>query len=138
MLAQIGGVQFTISPVNMHGTDRASRADFVDKPVVGSRMPLEFVGDGEEIVSFVGRLFPKNLGGLDQFGVLRQMRAQGDAYLLMRGDGASLGWFVVVGVQEHSAFLAADGVGQVVEFELALKRDSTPQGGFAAAMFSLF
>ena len=48
MLAQLGSVQFEVWPVNIHEHTHEGRATFAEKPVMGRRPPLEFVGEGPD------------------------------------------------------------------------------------------
>jgi phage tail protein len=140
MLYQLGNVQFEIWPLNMQEVDRGTEATFAEKPVVGRRPPLEFVGEGPEVYSLRAVLFPERLGGLSTLDTLQSQKQSGRAYPFMRGDGRALGHFVIERVHERSTYIGADGVGRVIEVDIEIKRDDGNSGsGFSlASIFSLF
>jgi phage protein U len=127
MLAQLGSVTFEIWPVNIHEHSHEGEAAFAEKAVMGRRPPLEFVGEGPDSRTLKGKLFPKKLGG--SLDALHTMRLAGVSQPLMFGDGTPQGWYVIEKVSETSTYLAADGTGQVIEFEVSLKKDDPADGG---------
>lgn len=136
MLFQLGGLQIDTVPFEAHETSRESGADFASKDVVGAPRPREFVGGADERFTLSGTLFPYNFGGLTGLGALDGIRASGDPQILVRGDGANLGWFLVEKVREKSSKLGPSGVGRVIEYELTLVR--SPNAGGGGGAFSLF
>lgn len=126
MLMTLGRVSFEVHPFNTHQYQHAHAADFVDKPVVGARKPLEFVGEGDATYTIEGRLFPKKLGGLNELAQLKAMRASGHPQYLMRGDGRPMGFVAILSVSEKSTHLSQDGVGQVIEFTTTVKQSGPP------------
>ena len=123
-----GAVQFEVAPVNVHQVDQTRGFDFAEKAVLGRRPRLEGVGQAAEELAFQGKLFPKRIGGLDEFQALHKLRSAGKSVHLMRGDGTPLGWFVIRSIREGSTFLAKDGIGQVIDFDLQLARADPPAG----------
>jgi phage protein U len=73
-LYQLGPIQFTVAPLNVHAVVRESNTDFAEKPIIGSSEPppLEYVGEGAEVMTFQGRLFPKQFGGLKGLEALQK------------------------------------------------------------------
>jgi phage protein U len=129
MLYALGSVVFEVAPLNVDQVGRSGAADFAEKPLLGRRPSLEFMGAGAEELTLQGRLFPEKLGGLDEFEELRQLMRSGAAQHLIRGDGEVLGWRVITALQEVSRFLDAQGVGRVVEFEISTREADPPAGG---------
>ena len=145
MLCQIGQIQFEVAPFNMHETTHEAGASFAAHEVVGAMPPLEFVGEAPESWTVRGRLFPhaySRLGvgsGMTQLGNMHAMRASGSAQFFMRGDGVPMGWVVIETISETATYLAADGVGKVIEFEVKLKRSQGPSvDGIFNALVGLF
>ena len=136
MLYQVGQIQFSVAPLNAHSATKESNTDYVEKPVVGARQPLEWVGEGAKVLSLFGRLFPKQFGGLDGLATLQAMRESGKPQYVMRGDMTPLGWFVIENIAERASYLDKDGVGRIVEFDINMKRDSTP--GPESGVFTLW
>lgn len=124
----LGSVVMDVWPFNPTETSRESGGDYVEKPVMGRRPPLEFVGEAGETFSVTAKLFPEKLGGLGSLAQLSAMRKSGMAQYFMRGDGVPLGWYVVERVSERSSYLDAKGVGRVIEVEITLRRADAPFG----------
>jgi|HigsolmetaAR201D_1030396.scaffolds.fasta_scaffold36372_2 Phage protein U len=129
MLMQLGATTFEVWPMNTHETAFSGEATHVDKPVMGRRPPLEFVGEGPDTRTLSCRLFPAKFGGLSSLAGLHQQRLSGAALPLVRGDGTPLGWYVIERITERATYLDPHGVGQVIEVDLALKRADPPSAG---------
>lgn len=134
MLLNVGGVSFEVVAPNIHAFEATSDADVIEKSVAGGAKPLEFVGIGTKELKVSGRLFPKKTGGLSSLSTLALLQASGVSQVVMRGDGTPLGWFVITRLEEKHSYLSADGVGQVIDFQIGLKRD--PEGPSAVDFFS--
>jgi uncharacterized protein len=135
MLMTLGSVTFEVQPFNTHEYSHTHQTDYVDKPVVGARKPLEFVGDGDETWTISGRLFPKKLGGLNGLARLASARKSGVPQYLMRGDGRPMGFVAILSVTEKSTYLDVDGVGKIVEFEVTVKQAGAPGIAGFVSMF---
>lgn len=134
MLCMIGPVRFEIAPMNVHDIGHSHEAAWVEKPVLGARPPVEYVGEGSETWTLRGRIFPQRFGGLGNLKLLHLARASGQPHYMMRGDGALMGWVVIEGVNEKSSYLDAGGVGKMIEFDISVRRCPAPG---AASYFSI-
>lgn len=126
MLMMLGALRIEIAPFNVHEITETGETDYAVKPVVGTEQPIEFVGEAMNSISLSGRLFPHELGGLDELELLRQMRMSGKPQYLMRGDGTPYGWFAILGVQSRSSFLSQHGIGKQIEVSINLRRAPLP------------
>ena len=115
MLMTLGPIRFEVYPFNATEYDHGHETSFVEKPVLGARPPLEWVGEGPENWSITARIFPHRFGGLGDLKKLYQARAAGRPLYLMRGDGAQMGWVVIDKVSERATRidLVQYGAGQV-------------------------
>ena len=129
VLAQLGSTQFEIAPLNAHEFSHDGNADYVEKPVVGRRPPLEFVGEGTDTRTISCRLFPERFGGLSSVEGLQKQRQSGKAVPLMRGDGRALGWYAIESISVKDTYIGPHGVGKVVEVEIDLIRGDAAGGG---------
>jgi len=129
VLAQLGSVQMEVWPFNMTEASHDSEASFAEKSVMGRRPPLEFVGLGPDSRELKCKLFPSKFGGLSTLDALLDQQASGQPMPFMRGDGVPLGWYVIEKVSERSSYLDRNGVGQVIEVDVSLKRDDAPGSG---------
>ena len=120
MLYALGPLTFEVLPFNTHEVTRESGFDFAAKDIIDAPRPREAMGERDEHVTFRCTLFPGRFGGLEALDTLDQMRASGEAQLLIRGDGLNQGWYVIIHVQEHASLLNAQGVGQQMEVSIEL------------------
>lgn len=127
MLMVLGALRFEVWPFNPIETGSDSGGEYVEKPVMGRRPPLEFVGETTESFTISVKLFPAKLGGLGSLDQLHTIRRSGIPQYLMRGDGVPLGWYVVDNVGTKSGYLNAQGVGQTVDVDISLRRADAPQ-----------
>lgn len=135
MLMSLGPIRFEVFPFNTHAYDHHHETTFVEKPVIGARPPLEWVGDGPETWTITAKLYPHKFGGLGDLSRLTQARASGQPMYLMRGDGGQMGWVVIEKVSERSSFLDRHGVGKVIDVDISVKRSSGPSAGSYVSVF---
>lgn len=140
MLYMIGPVAIDVFPYNVNEVSRERETDYAEKSVLGRLPPNEWVGEKSDQITLSGQLLPERLpGGMETHDVLHRMREAGEAQMVMRGDGALLGWFVISKASEKETFLGLNGVGRVAEISITLKRDGPPSaGGFMGGFSSLF
>lgn len=139
MLMMIGPLQFKVAPFNATEYSRAHGATYAEKPVIGARPPLEFMGTAGEKISIKAILFPETLGENGNLALLTALRAAGVPQFMIRGDGALFGWVVIEAVTETSTYLAANGVGKQIDVDITLRRAQAPTpAGYFAAISSMF
>jgi phage protein U len=136
MLMTLGPIRFEVYPFNATEYDHGHESSFVEKPVLGARPPLEWVGEGAESWSIRAIIFPQRFGGLGDLKKLYQARAAGRPLYLMRGDGAQMGWVVIERVSERSSYLGAEGIGRVIDVDIAVRRAAKPSNGSFFSVFS--
>lgn len=140
MLYIIGPVVIDVYPYNVHEVSRERETDFAEKSVLGRLPPNEWVGEKSDTITMSGKLLPEHLpGGVERHAMLHAMREAAEPQLVLRGDGAVLGWFLVTKATEKETLLNARGVGREIDIEITLKRDDPPSaGGALGSLFSLF
>jgi phage protein U len=136
MLMSLGPIRFEVYPFNATEYGHDHESSFAEKPVLGARPPLEWVGEGAESWSITAKIFPHKFGGLGDLKELYQARAAGRPLYLMRGDGAQMGWVVIEKVSERSSVLDAKGVGRVIEVDISVRRSAKPSNGSFFSVFS--
>lgn len=123
---------FQVWPFNVHETTHTTQTDWSRKEIAGAPIFREWVGEGDEEITLRGRVFPhvyqgRGLGsGLGHLDLLDEMRRYGKANILMRGDGISLGWFVIERLSRGNHFLDQQGIGQQIDFEATFARVPAP------------
>ena len=138
MLYQLGALTIDTAPFEAHEVSRKASADFAAKDVMGALRPQEAMGEGDDVVEFTGTLFPLHFGGLNELGILDQMRAAQDPQILVRGDGVNLGWRVITDISEKHEYLDQSGVGKQIGYTISAKRCPGPSaGGYIATLYRL-
>lgn len=136
MLMSLGPIRFEVHPFNATQYGHDHETGFAEKPVLGARPSLEWVGEGQESWSITAIIFPHKFGGLGDLKKLYQARAAGRPLYLMRGDGSQMGWVVIDRVSERSSYLDGKGIGRVVEIDIAVRRAAKPSDGAFYSVFS--
>jgi len=133
-LVQWGPLQFTVAELNTHEYDLLTAAQFAKKEIAGARPPREYVGEDDAELYMRGRVFPLRLGGLDELGVMEEMREKALPHPMIDGTGDRIGggdkddaWFVLERLIRGHKHLTIDGIGQVVEFEAIFVRVPIPR-----------
>lgn len=134
MLYMLGAVTFEVQPVNLGFAQSEVGADYAIHEVIGARKPREYGGPTDTPWRLEGRLFPSRFGW-GMFEVLKAMAEASPPQMLIRGDGAVLGWMDVLRVRERHSFLDQTGVGRIVDFEVELVR--SPSGADAMSLVGL-
>ena len=108
-----------------HYFARASRARDIMHPVYSNVAGIDAATG--RLAEHVGG-FP-SAGGLFHLDVLDNMRRLGQSHILMRGDGWHFGWFIIEELSRAHSLIAADGIGQMIEFEAKFQRVPIPNDG---------
>lgn len=123
-----GPLQFQVHPLNIHELDHSTGTDWARKEIAGAAIYREWVGENDDEIFLRGNLFPYRIGGLANLEALEAMRRAGVAGMMVRGDGAVLGWFVCEKLVRRHTSLSAEGIGQQLAFEGIFVRVPTPSG----------
>lgn len=140
MLYQIGPVTMDTRPFNADKFSRSAGADIAKKPTIGGLKPKEFMGEGDETITISGKLLPTKIGGLTELGTIDGLRVAGTALPVVRGDGRSLGWYMIESVRETHKDLGANGIGFVVSYSITLTKSQPNNTSFEIvnAILSIF
>ena len=68
-------------------------------------------------------------GGLLHLDVLDNMRRNGQAHILVRGDGWHFGWYIIETLMRGHSLMARDGIGQMIDFQASFQRVPIPNDG---------
>jgi len=69
----------------------------------------QFVGEGDDVITLTGVIFPEFRGGLHEVDKFRAMAATGKPHLLVTGHGAILGYWLIENVEEEQSLFALAG-----------------------------
>lgn len=138
-----GTIPFEVYPLNMSEMNHMTETDWSKKEIAGAASYREWVGENDEQIHIMGKVFPhyfarqtrqranwregnNSSGGLGHLDVLDNMRRLGQAHALMRGDGWHFGWFVIERLTRGHTHIAADGIGQQIDFQASFQRVPVP------------
>ena len=134
----LGQFLFSLDTLAFQEAQRSSDFRHPSNSRVGARPARQFVGPGEDKLTFTGCQVPEFKGERAALDTLRKMADAGAAYALVRGNGGEanvLGAWVIESVQETGHIFIAEGVPRKVEFTLQLARvddaRAEPDGGAA-------
>jgi phage protein U len=137
MLYMLGSVVFDVWPTNLDAAHRDRGQDWAPKEVIGAMPNREAMGTAPATVKLMGKLFPDafdapGTGGLEALAAMAEGAAP---QMLIRGDGAVLGWHCIEKLTEKHSHLDRQGVGRQIEFEITLTQ--SPTGASADSMMTL-
>ena len=134
LLYQLGAYTFEVAPLNIHETTEETGHDLAAKDIIGAHRPREAMGEADNRRVFEGLLFPRALGGFASLEGLKAISKSGVPQLLLRGDGAMLGFWFVEKVKDKHEYLDRHGVGRMIGFSIDLVK--SPLAPSAEAMMS--
>ena len=129
MLFMLGPVEFDVAPLNARGSKFKADFDFAEHKVLGAAPVYENMGTGEKVRTIKGTTFPNSdgfEGGIDTLRALESMRLKGEPQHLIRGDGTTLGWYLITSLTIDEDHLDPDGVPGEMKFELSLTFTEAP------------
>lgn len=143
MLFQLGALTIDVAHFNADRTKHSYGGDFAVKPIVGAQQPREFMGPSDEKMVLSGVLFPlhPNFGGLGGLAALQAMAASGEPQILVRNDGANLGWWFIERAEEDANLAGRrSAVGATIHYQIELVASPDPASPDAiiSTMIQLF
>lgn len=98
VIFQWGPVQFQVFPLGMNDYAHQTSADWAKKEIAGAAMYREWVGEGEEVITVKGKVFPHFFA--------RKMRERGIRQAVL-GPGAQIGGSSLL--REHTGNMVSAG-----------------------------
>jgi len=119
-LMSLGMFVFSVPTVAYDQVQRRSDWRHTRNARVGARAATQFVGPGEDAISFSGSVASEITDGSVSIDNLRDMADEGEAQQLVTGDGRVLGSFVITGIDVRSSSFWPGGSARKIEFSLDL------------------
>lgn len=89
---------------------------------VGQRPARQFVGEGDDVFTLSGTLYPELTGGKISLALVRAMADTGQAWPLIEGSGTFHGFYVIESIDETGTLLFSDGSPRKIDFSIKLTR----------------
>ena len=121
MLA-LGEYRFGVAAAAYQELTRAAEYRWASQERLGRRPARQYLGPGQETISLRGVIHPHYRGGAGQLDRMCAEAAKGEPLLLTGGDGAALGDWCILRVEEIRRVFDPDGAPRRVEFRLELAR----------------
>ena len=122
MMYQLGGYQFEeLQTAAPQSYTRTVEYRWAGHNRIGQRPSKQFIGVGEESITFEGVIFPEFIRNIWQVEEMRQQAATGTPFPLVRGDGTFFGLYCIERVEETGESMIAEGVPLKQTFRLELK-----------------
>lgn len=89
---------------------------------VGKRPVRQYAGQGDDVITLSGVLYPELTGGVLSLAALEEMATAGKSWPLLEGTGRYYGLFVIEEMSETKSFFFPDGAARKIEFSIKLTR----------------
>lgn len=122
MLMTLGLFVFELATAPFESTNRQTAWRWASKDRAAGPPAHQFLGPGADSLTLDGVLMPELTGGIEALDQLREMAAEGKAWILVSGDGRNQGTWFIDGVTEKSSHHLPNGQARRIEFSLSLKR----------------
>lgn len=129
-LMTLGLFVFELSSAPFQQLDRQTEQRWASKDRAGGPPAQQYVGPGADTLTVDGVLLPELTGGGRALDKLREMAAEGKAWILVSGDGRNRGKWIITSVSERTSHHVSNGLPRRIEFSLSLRRywDDDPAG----------
>lgn len=111
MLMTLGFFIFALDTVPFDSLDRERQARWASGNRVGRPPAHQFLGVGEETMTLEATLYPELSGGPEAVETLYKMMASGKAWVLLSGEGAVIGNYVITKIKDTMSVLEKAMVG---------------------------
>jgi phage protein U len=122
MQMSLGLFVFGYSGSPLQEYTRSSSQRWSDNPRIEQRPAHQHIGQGDDLVTLSGTLYPEHTSGELSLELLRVMKNIGGQYLLISGYGKILGSFFIMNITEKQSHFLETGEARKIEFSLELNR----------------
>jgi len=122
MMLALGMFVFMRQSLPYQNMQRSADYRWPSNSRVGKRDAFQFLGPGEDKITFSGDLYPELTGGRLSLLSLYTMAEEGRAWPLIAGTGTIYGMFVVTNISETGTVFFSDGTPRKISFSLSLTR----------------
>lgn len=122
MIMSLGFFVFSFAGTPVQKITRSDTQDWASNKRIGQRPAHQHIGQGNDVISIDGTLYPSHTDGVLSLDVLREMKNSGSQYLLITGHSRTLGAFFIKNIQETQTYFLQTGEARKIEFKLELIR----------------
>ena len=122
MMLALGPYRFSINTAAYQNLKHSSEYRWPATERIGKEPLLQATGKGSERIELEGVIYPYYKGGLEQMELMRLTAGNQEPFLLIDGNGAILGRWVITQIEESQSVFLANGNPRRIEFRLNLER----------------
>ncbi|WP_142847073.1 phage tail protein [Telmatospirillum sp. J64-1] len=121
-LMALGLFTFGLNTAPFNELKRSTQERWESRNPVGTGPAYQHLGPGEDSITLDGVLMPELTGDAANLDKLRDMQADGKAWILVSGQGENLGKWFIQSVEETQSHFAGPGLARRISFTLKLTR----------------
>lgn len=129
MFMSLGPCRFKVNTIPVNAVDRTSDYRLASMPVGQSAPSQQFLGQGEEIVTFLATIYPKVLSpsGATYLTILRTLAGSGERVPFFSVDGGAAGAFFgmwcIRSINDGRGLFTPYGEAQRIDVDITIVRD---------------
>lgn len=131
----VGEFRFSINTAAYQTLSRRSAYQWASQRRLGRHAAQQFIGPGEDSLTFKGVIYPHFRGGLGQINQMRAIAETGEPQMVVDGLGNVLGLWCIKSVREGQKRIDGLGIPRRQDFDMELVfygEDAAPEDGSAA------
>lgn len=125
-LFALGMFVFELASLAPDELQRKTDWRFARAPRLGTRDAFQFLGPGDEKISFSGSVYTEIADGPVSLDALRELASTGEVLPLLDGRGTIYGDFIIEAIDERRVAFMGDGYPRRIDFGIDLTRVDEP------------
>ncbi|MGE4169153.1 MAG: phage tail protein [Candidatus Margulisiibacteriota bacterium] len=122
IMMMIGTFIFSVDTASYQQFSRATEYRWRSQERVNAIEALQFIGEGSDVVTFVGTIYTEYKGGVGQLTVMRGIAGNGKPLVLIDGRGFVHGLWVIEKVEENVEAFFGQGVPRRQRFTMQIRK----------------
>jgi phage protein U len=121
MMMGLGNFVFELKTIPYQSQQRTSNYRLAEHLSVGGKPSYQPMGEGEDVQTLEGILYPEYTGDELSLDELRTMMNAGEPYLMIDGNGYVRGYWYIESIGETKKEFHQEGTPKKIEFTITLK-----------------
>lgn len=121
ILYKLGNYKFMLTNAVPQAFQRSTAYNWPQQQRYGQRPTSQYVGQGDDVITMTGVIFPEFRGGMHEVEKWRAMAATGRPHLLISGRGEIFGYWLIENIEEEQSLFALAGAFRKQTFSLRIR-----------------
>jgi len=121
ILFKLGNYKFMLINAVPQTLQRSTSYNWPQQQRFSQKPTSQFVGQGDDVITLTGVVFPEFRGGMHEVDKWRAMAATGRPHLLINGRGAIFGYWLIESIEEEQSLFALAGAFRKQTFTIRLR-----------------